>query len=48
MAFVRSLALQLADKKIRVNAVAPVPISTHMIATSTQKECIREFGIGHP
>lgn len=44
IAFVRSLALQLADKKIRVNAVAPGPIWTPLITTSTPQECIKEFG----
>jgi len=56
VAFTRSLALQLAPKKIRVNSVAPGPIWTPLIPSSFGKDLsekkIEEFGtnstIGRP
>jgi NAD(P)-dependent dehydrogenase (short-subunit alcohol dehydrogenase family) len=42
--FVRSLAQQLADKKIRVNAVAPGPIWTPLIPASFPAEKVAAFG----
>jgi NAD(P)-dependent dehydrogenase (short-subunit alcohol dehydrogenase family) len=48
IAMVRSLALQIAPKKIRINAVAPGPIRTPLITTSTPKESFEEFGKDTP
>jgi len=43
-AFTISLAQQLADKKIRVNAVAPGPIWTPLIVDTFDAEHVAEFG----
>jgi len=44
IAFTRSLAEQLAEKKIRVNAVAPGPIWTPLIVASFEPEKSKDFG----
>jgi len=43
-AWTRSIAKQLAEKKIRVNMVAPGPIWTPLIPTGIKKENIEGFG----
>lgn len=42
--FTRSLATNLAKKKIRVNAVAPGPVWTPLIVSSFDEEKIKSFG----
>jgi NAD(P)-dependent dehydrogenase (short-subunit alcohol dehydrogenase family) len=42
--FTRSLATNLVEKKIRVNAVAPGPIWTPLIVSTFEEEKIKEFG----
>ena len=44
VSFTKSLALSLADMKIRVNAVAPGPIWTPLIPSSFSKNQIETFG----
>ncbi|ROI14381.1 SDR family oxidoreductase [Epilithonimonas hominis] len=48
VAFTRSLSANLIDKGIRVNAVAPGPIWTPLIASSFDKEKNSEFGSDSP
>ena len=43
-AFTRSLAKNLADKKIRVNGVAPGPIWTPLIPSTFDAEKVKSFG----
>jgi len=44
VAFTRSLALQLAEKKIRVNGVAPGPIWTPLVISTMPKKDTEGFG----
>ncbi|KAF9471729.1 NAD(P)-binding protein [Pholiota conissans] len=48
MSFTRSLAVQLASKGIRVNAVAPGPIVTALQSGSRSAENMEGFGVGMP
>lgn len=48
VAFTRSLSANLMDKGIRVNAVAPGPIWTPLIASSFDKDKNSEFGSDSP
>jgi NAD(P)-dependent dehydrogenase (short-subunit alcohol dehydrogenase family) len=48
IAFTRSLAQNLAEKKIRVNAVAPGPIWTPLIPASFDEEKVKTFGADVP
>ena len=44
VAFTRSLAQQLAEKKIRVNSVAPGPVWTPLIPSTFSEEKVASFG----
>jgi NAD(P)-dependent dehydrogenase (short-subunit alcohol dehydrogenase family) len=48
VAFTRSLAMQLVEKKIRVNAVAPGPIWTPLIPATFQPKKVASFGSDVP
>ncbi|HHX57229.1 MAG TPA: SDR family oxidoreductase, partial [Clostridiales bacterium] len=47
-AFTRSLSKNLADRKIRVNQVAPGPIWTPLIVSTLDKNTIETFGKDTP
>lgn len=48
VAFTRSLSLNLEEKKIRVNAVAPGPIWTPLIPSTFPEEKVKSFGKNVP
>lgn len=48
VAFTRSLAKNIAQKKIRVNGVAPGPIWTPLVVSSFRPEHLKEFGKDTP
>lgn len=48
VSFTRSLAMSLVKKGIRVNAVAPGPVWTPLIASSFSKQKVAQFGSDSP
>ena len=44
LSFTRSLSKKLAEKEIRVNAVAPGPVWTPLIVSTFEKDKIKKFG----
>ncbi|HEU5288511.1 MAG TPA: SDR family oxidoreductase, partial [Candidatus Limnocylindria bacterium] len=48
VAFTRSLSINLADRKIRVNAVAPGPIWTPLIPSTFPPDKVESFGADTP
>lgn len=48
VSFTRSLSLNLVDRKIRVNGVAPGPIWTPLIPASFAPERVKHFGVEVP
>jgi NAD(P)-dependent dehydrogenase (short-subunit alcohol dehydrogenase family) len=48
VSFTRSLSLQLVERGIRVNAVAPGPIWTPLIVSSYSAEYVKNFGLETP
>ncbi len=48
VSFTRSLSLNLASRKIRVNAVAPGPIWTPLIPATFDPEKVKQFGADTP
>jgi NAD(P)-dependent dehydrogenase (short-subunit alcohol dehydrogenase family) len=48
LSFTRSLSMNLADKGIRVNAVAPGPIWTPLIPSTFDAKKVSEFGGTQP
>ncbi|HYG27094.1 MAG TPA: SDR family oxidoreductase, partial [Caulobacteraceae bacterium] len=48
VAFTRSMAEQLMERKIRVNAVAPGPVWTPLIPASFDEEKVAKFGQDNP
>ena len=48
MTFTKGLGQELAERGIRVNAVAPGPVWTPLVAQSFSAEHIKEFGKNAP